>query len=223
MKRRARRLAACSKRNTSSAANCRGTCVQRRRRRRRSSTRCARPRPADLPAVREIYNYYVANSTVTFDEDAMSLKEWKSKFAYLDETRHAVRRGRVAVGAVARLRARDAVEAEARLSVHGRELDLPRPGGIGQGTRPRAARRAHRTVEGGGAQGDDRGHRRPGRRRRRSRCTRSSVSSRSGAWAASASSSTAGSAPCCCRRRSSRRWAAFAAPDATWRSDVATR
>ncbi len=40
-------------------------------------------RPADLPAVREIYNYYVANSTVTFDEDAMSLKEWKSKFAYL--------------------------------------------------------------------------------------------------------------------------------------------
>ena len=42
-------------------------------------------RPADLPAVREIYNYYVANSTVTFDEDAMSLKEWKSKFAYLSK------------------------------------------------------------------------------------------------------------------------------------------
>jgi phosphinothricin acetyltransferase len=40
-------------------------------------------RAADLPAVREIYNYYVANSTVTFDEDAMTLKEWKSKFAYL--------------------------------------------------------------------------------------------------------------------------------------------
>jgi L-amino acid N-acyltransferase YncA len=39
--------------------------------------------PADLPDIREIYNYYVANSTVTFDEDAMSLKEWKSKFAYL--------------------------------------------------------------------------------------------------------------------------------------------
>ena len=42
-------------------------------------------RAADLPAVREIYNYYVANSTVTFDEDAMSLKEWKSKFAYLSK------------------------------------------------------------------------------------------------------------------------------------------
>ncbi|ANJ28948.1 GNAT family N-acetyltransferase [Agromyces aureus] len=38
---------------------------------------------ADLPAVREIYNYYVANSTVTFDEDAMTLREWKAKFAAL--------------------------------------------------------------------------------------------------------------------------------------------
>lgn len=40
---------------------------------------------ADLPAVREIYNYYVANSTVTFDEDAMTLREWKAKFAYLQK------------------------------------------------------------------------------------------------------------------------------------------
>ena len=40
-------------------------------------------RPEDLPHVREIYNHYVANSTVTFDEDAMTLKEWKEKFAYL--------------------------------------------------------------------------------------------------------------------------------------------
>lgn len=41
-------------------------------------------RPAvevDLPYVREIYNHYVANSTVTFDEDAMSLAEWRDKFA----------------------------------------------------------------------------------------------------------------------------------------------
>ncbi|TAM67535.1 MAG: N-acetyltransferase family protein [Microbacteriaceae bacterium] len=37
----------------------------------------------DLPDVREIYNHYVANSTVTFDEDAMTLREWRSKFAYL--------------------------------------------------------------------------------------------------------------------------------------------
>jgi L-amino acid N-acyltransferase YncA len=46
-----------------------------------------RARQADLPAVREIYNYYVANSTVTFDEDAMTLREWKAKFAYLEKLR----------------------------------------------------------------------------------------------------------------------------------------
>jgi L-amino acid N-acyltransferase YncA len=40
---------------------------------------------ADLPHIREIYNHYVANSTVTFDEDAMTLREWKSKFAYLQK------------------------------------------------------------------------------------------------------------------------------------------
>ncbi len=40
-------------------------------------------RPEDLPHVREIYNHYVANSTVTFDEDAMTLREWRSKYAYL--------------------------------------------------------------------------------------------------------------------------------------------
>jgi phosphinothricin acetyltransferase len=38
---------------------------------------------SDLPYVREIYNYYVANSTVTFDEDPMSLAAWRDKFAYL--------------------------------------------------------------------------------------------------------------------------------------------
>jgi phosphinothricin acetyltransferase len=37
----------------------------------------------DLPYVREIYNYYVANSVVTFDEDKMSLAKWKAKFAHL--------------------------------------------------------------------------------------------------------------------------------------------
>ncbi|MFE5672512.1 GNAT family N-acetyltransferase [Agromyces sp. NPDC056523] len=42
-------------------------------------------RAGDLPAVREIYNYYVANSTVTFDEDAMTLREWKQKFAQLQQ------------------------------------------------------------------------------------------------------------------------------------------
>jgi L-amino acid N-acyltransferase YncA len=38
---------------------------------------------ADLPAVREIYNHYVRNSTVTFDEKAMTLAELKRKFAHV--------------------------------------------------------------------------------------------------------------------------------------------
>ncbi len=43
-------------------------------------------RPArleDLPDVREIYNHYVANSTVTFDETALSLRELRSKFLHV--------------------------------------------------------------------------------------------------------------------------------------------
>jgi L-amino acid N-acyltransferase YncA len=39
--------------------------------------------PADLPYVREIYNHYVANSSVTFDEDAMTLAEWRRKLAFV--------------------------------------------------------------------------------------------------------------------------------------------
>lgn len=35
---------------------------------------------ADLPYTREIYNHYVANSTVTFDEDALTLTEMRHKF-----------------------------------------------------------------------------------------------------------------------------------------------
>lgn len=42
--------------------------------------------PADLPDIREIYNHYVLNSVVTFDEKAMTLREWKGKFAHL--TKH---------------------------------------------------------------------------------------------------------------------------------------
>ena len=36
---------------------------------------------ADLPYVREIYNYYVRNSTVTFDEKPVTLKGLRSKFS----------------------------------------------------------------------------------------------------------------------------------------------
>src|SRR5690606_33102412 len=36
---------------------------------------------ADLPYVREIYNYYVRNSTVTFDEKPLTLRALRSRFA----------------------------------------------------------------------------------------------------------------------------------------------
>jgi phosphinothricin acetyltransferase len=39
----------------------------------------------DLPDVREIYNHYVANSTVTFDESPMTLRELRAKFARLEK------------------------------------------------------------------------------------------------------------------------------------------
>jgi phosphinothricin acetyltransferase len=34
----------------------------------------------DIPDIREIYNHYVANSSVTFDEKPLSLKEFRVKF-----------------------------------------------------------------------------------------------------------------------------------------------
>lgn len=37
--------------------------------------------PRDIPHMREIYNHYVANSTVTFDEDPLTLAEMRRKFA----------------------------------------------------------------------------------------------------------------------------------------------
>jgi L-amino acid N-acyltransferase YncA len=48
-------------------------------------------RPAtsrDIPDMLEIYNYYVSNSTVTFDEDALTLKEMRSKFRHVVDQLH---------------------------------------------------------------------------------------------------------------------------------------
>lgn len=39
----------------------------------------------DIPYMLEIYNHYVANSTVTFDEDPLTLKEMRAKFAHVQE------------------------------------------------------------------------------------------------------------------------------------------
>lgn len=38
-------------------------------------------REEDLPDIREIYNHYVRNTVVTFDEDDSTIKEWRTKFA----------------------------------------------------------------------------------------------------------------------------------------------
>ncbi len=41
--------------------------------------------PADLPWIREIYNHYVLNSTVTFDEAPMTLAALRKKFTKATE------------------------------------------------------------------------------------------------------------------------------------------
>lgn len=42
-------------------------------------------RKADMPDVREIYNYYVTNSVVTFEEKRWSHAQWVEKFEYLEK------------------------------------------------------------------------------------------------------------------------------------------
>ncbi|HYP72968.1 MAG TPA: GNAT family N-acetyltransferase [Microbacterium sp.] len=45
-------------------------------------------RPAredDIPDIREIYNHYVTNSVVTFDEKKWSLKQWRDKLQFLQK------------------------------------------------------------------------------------------------------------------------------------------
>ena len=39
----------------------------------------------DIPDMREIYNHYVANSTVTFDEDRLTLSEMRKKFRHVQQ------------------------------------------------------------------------------------------------------------------------------------------
>nr|WP_315266761.1 GNAT family N-acetyltransferase [Microbacterium lemovicicum] len=40
-------------------------------------------REGDIPDIREIYNYYVTNSVVTFDEKRWTIAQWREKFAHL--------------------------------------------------------------------------------------------------------------------------------------------
>ena len=46
--------------------------------------------PEDIPDIREIYNHYVTNSVVTFDEKPMTIRAWKLKFAFLKKLGHPV-------------------------------------------------------------------------------------------------------------------------------------
>lgn len=40
-------------------------------------------RESDIPDIREIYNHYVTNSVVTFDEKKWTLAQWREKVAFL--------------------------------------------------------------------------------------------------------------------------------------------
>ncbi|MET0297343.1 MAG: N-acetyltransferase family protein [Microbacterium sp.] len=44
-------------------------------------------RESDIPDIREIYNYYVTNSVVTFDEKKWTIAQWREKLAYLQRVK----------------------------------------------------------------------------------------------------------------------------------------
>lgn len=44
--------------------------------------------PRDIPDMLEIYNHYVANSTVTFDEDALTLAEMRKKYKVVADLKY---------------------------------------------------------------------------------------------------------------------------------------
>jgi len=44
--------------------------------------------PRDIPDMREIYNHYVANTTVTFDEDALTLAEMRKKYKVVADLKY---------------------------------------------------------------------------------------------------------------------------------------
>ncbi|MDX2378068.1 GNAT family N-acetyltransferase [Microbacterium sp. LRZ72] len=52
----------------------------------RPFTYSIRPAEArDIPDIREIYNYYVTNSVVTFDEKKWTIRQWREKFEHLSK------------------------------------------------------------------------------------------------------------------------------------------
>jgi L-amino acid N-acyltransferase YncA len=44
--------------------------------------------PGDIPDMREIYNHYVANTTVTFDEDGLTLAQMRKKYKIVADLKY---------------------------------------------------------------------------------------------------------------------------------------
>lgn len=41
--------------------------------------------PEDMPAVRDIYDYFIRNTVITFDEEPLTVKDWAQKWDYLNK------------------------------------------------------------------------------------------------------------------------------------------
>jgi GNAT superfamily N-acetyltransferase len=154
---------------------------------------------ADIPDIREIYNYYVTNSVVTFDEKKWSLTKWREKFDHLRKLELPFLVAESPSGQILgyALVQPWAGKSAYRYTVEDSIYLGQAASGKGLGTALLAAR-----TRASGSSSRSSATRAP---RARSVSTRSSASPRSGAWVASVSSSAVGSARSTCRSRSSPR------------------
>ena len=83
-------------------------------------------RDTDLPAIRDIYNHYVRESTVTFDEEETDLALWQGKREVLAASGLPFLVSVDDAGSRARLRPDAALAPEVGIPVQRRGLDLPR-------------------------------------------------------------------------------------------------
>jgi phosphinothricin acetyltransferase len=148
-------------------------------------------RASDIPDIREIYNHYVTNSVVTFDEKKWTLRSGARKLEFLQKLDMPFLVAEGPSGQILgyALVQPMSVKSAFRYSVENSIYLGQAATGKGLGRRcwsrssPRRRRRASTRWSRSSA---------IRARSRRSRCTRSSASSRWGGWAASDSSSVAG-------------------------------
>ena len=76
-------MSACWRRSTRSRASCPGTSGSQPAPERPFSFTIRPVEDRDIPDIREIYNYYVTNSVVTFDEKKWSIAQWREKVEHL--------------------------------------------------------------------------------------------------------------------------------------------